>query len=269
MNRLSPLFGSLLLLFLAGQSSPQRMRLTIYDDGLSCPSGCDAHVVVNPADNGTRFVSDLASSRSSPRKCVTGSDCRICFGDADATCMPAMYRGGGPPRGKIDATPAFYAANCGRTGIPAALAAQCAALDQAIRRNGYDRRANCLAGASDPRCSAIIARAAAAAATDVPLFAACRRMGEDRYNAQQSDPRLRRSNRCLYSKMSLGGPNSRGVRWKILLPAACRPGTYTGRDGLDCCSSDTRFAASIHPECSGFFPPATPAGGGNQGRQRS
>jgi hypothetical protein len=241
-------------LLLSGQSgtSPE-MRLTIYDDGLSCPGGCDAHFVANPADNGTRFVSDPSRPRTSPAACVPGRPCRVCFSDADASCMTALYRGGGPSRGTIDATPAFYAANCGRAGVPAALAAQCTSLDRAVARSGYDHKVNCLAGAADPRCAPILAAAAAPAAADATRLASCSSLGQARYNSRQSDPRLRRSNGCLYSQMSLGGPNRRGTRWRILLPAACRPGTYVGRDGLDCCSADLRFAASTHPECSGFF----------------
>lgn len=243
-----------LVLFLAGPSTaPTSMRLTIYDDGLSCPGGCDAHIVANPADNGTGFVSDPASPRTSPRRCTPGSSCRICFESANSSCMMALYRGGGPSRGTIDATPAFYAANCGHPGIPTVLAAQCASLDRAVVRKGYDRKINCLGGSTDSRCGPILAAAAARAAADAPRLASCRSLGEAAYNARQTDPRLRRSNACLYSQMSLGGPNSAGTRWKILLPAACRPGTFVGRDGLDCCSADLRFAASTHPECSGYF----------------
>lgn len=248
------ILSPLLFLLLGGQGGPSPgMRLTIYDDGLSCPGGCDAHFVANPADNGTKFVSDPASLRASPRACVSGRACRVCFADADGSCMTALYRGAGPGRGTIDATPAFYAAHCGRPGIPAALAAQCASLDGAVARLGYDRKVNCLAGAADPRCTPVLAAARAAAAADAPRLASCRSLGEARFNARQSNPRLRRSNACLYSDMRLGGPNARGLRWRLLLPAACRPGTFVGRDGLDCCSADRRFAASAHPECAGFF----------------
>ena len=166
--------------------------------------------------------------------------------------MTALYRGAGPSRGTIDATPAFYAANCGLPGIPAALAAQCAALDGAVASLGYGRKLNCLAAAPDPRCAPVLAAARAAAAADAPLLASCRSLGQARFNAGEI-PALRRANACLYSDMRLGGPNARGVRWRRLLPAACRPGTFVGRDGLDCCSADQRFAASAHPECSGFF----------------
>ncbi|MBV8686170.1 MAG: hypothetical protein JOZ90_16425 [Alphaproteobacteria bacterium] len=247
------LAGLALLLTTAGPAGGQVMRLTIYDDGLSCPAGCDAHVVANPADNGGKFVSDPASPRTAPRPCVVGRACRICFGDGDETCMSAVYRGGGPSPRTIDATPAFYAANCGRSDVPAALAAQCAALDRTVSASGYDRRVDCLGGAADPRCAPVLASARALRARDVSRLALCRRLGEARYNAGQADPRRRRALDCLYSKASLGGPNSRGTRWRILLPAACRPGTFVGRDGLDCCPDDRRFAAGIHPECSGFF----------------
>ena len=30
--------------------------------------------------------------------CVNGKECVICFGEADASCMSATYRGGGPDR---------------------------------------------------------------------------------------------------------------------------------------------------------------------------
>jgi hypothetical protein len=50
----------------------------------------------------------------------------------------------------------------------------------------------------------------------------------------------------------LGGSATK--HWHLLLPAACREGTYVDRFGLDCCSADIRFAASNHPECAAFFP---------------
>ena len=42
------------------------MRLTIYDDGISCPGNCDSHVVMNTADNGTRHAYRPDSSRRTP-----------------------------------------------------------------------------------------------------------------------------------------------------------------------------------------------------------
>lgn len=72
-------------------------------------------------------------------------------------------------------------------------------------------------------------------------------------NRSQAQGRLRRANGCLYSDQRLGGPHSRGERWRMLLPAACRPGTFVGLNGTDCCSADVRLAASLHPECTLYF----------------
>jgi hypothetical protein len=246
----------LFLLLLSAQSDAPAMRLTIYDDGKSCPGDCDAHVVTNPSDNGTRFVSDPATPRSAPRACTRGRDCRICFGEAESTCMIALYRGNGPSPGTIDATPAFYGLHCSRPDNPTALAAYCRSMDRAIAEGGYAARINCLSEPTNSSCTSIIARARTAQAADEPQYAECMRLGEATYNRRQSGDQTRRSLNCAYSKLNLGGPNSHGTRWRLLLPGACRPGTYVGRDGLDCCSADVRFAASNHRECSMDFPPS-------------
>jgi hypothetical protein len=57
------------------------------------------HVVLNKANNGTRYAFRPDSSRATPKKCVTSQTCRICFGEADSSCMNALYRGGGPKVG--------------------------------------------------------------------------------------------------------------------------------------------------------------------------
>jgi hypothetical protein len=227
------------------------IKLTIYDDGLSCPADCDAHVVVNPADNGTRYAFRPDSNRAHPAACTLGQDCRICFSDGDDSCMTVTYRGGGPPVGTFDFTPAFYAANCARSDIPAALKRQCAALDAAVARLGYDKRVNCLATPSDQKCLDIVAKAKAARDLDVPKRQKCLDLGQANYNRTAS-PAERRANDCNYSLARLGGSGNR--RWQMLLPGACREGTYVDRFGLDCCSADLRFAAENHPECLGFFP---------------
>lgn len=235
-------------------AAAHEIALTIYDDGQSCPGDCDAHVVLNKAENGTEHAHGLDSTAAAPERCRVGEPCRICFGHTENSCMTAIYRGAGPPRGKFDFTPAFYAAECGAEGIPAALAAQCAALDRRVHQLGYDDRISCFDAADDPQCAGRIAAARAARQADLPDWEDCRRVGEPAFNAAQPGDARRRSNACAYSKLKLGGPNSAGTRWRVLLPAACRSGTYVGRDGLDCCSADRRFAASVHPECAGFFP---------------
>ena len=228
------------------------MKPTIYDDGISCPGGCDAHVVLNPSDNGTRYAYASGSPRGAPQPCKAGEACTICFDDSDASCMSATYRGAGPPSGTFDFTPAFYAANCGRAEVPAALKAQCGALDRAAAKLGYTTRINCFLSPDHAKCRAVMDRAKADQSRDVPKREACLGLGEAAYNAAQSDPDERRTNACNYSLSLRGGRPGR--QWHLLLPAACRPGTYVDRFGLDCCSGDVRFAASNHPECASFFP---------------
>ena len=234
-------------------AAPQKtMKLTIYNDGLSCPGGCDAHVVLNPADNGTRYAFSPDSSRGTPKKCVKGQACRICFGQADSSCMTTLYRGGGPPAGTFDFTPAFYAAECAKPSDPEALRRQCAALDQAVRQRGYDTRINCFSQPDHPKCGDILQKARAAQAADTPKRAQCLAIGEAAYNKKQSDPKERRALDCNYSQLSLGGSGTR--TWRRLLPGACPAGAFVGQDGLDCCTADVRYAAHVHRECAQLYP---------------
>ncbi len=238
----------------SGVSNAHDITPTIYDDGMACPGGCDAHVVMHRDHNGTHHAFLPSSSAAQPKKCINGEPCRICFSDDPSSCVTATYRGSGPPKGKFDFTPQFYAEHCGKKGIPALLTGQCEALDQAIRTHGYDQRLNCFDRPEDSRCLATMARAREAFYEDRQQWEECQRLGEAAFNRLQPDDSTRRIHGCGYSKQRRGGPNSRGVRWRVLLPGACRPGTLVGRDGLDCCSADLRFAASVHPECAKYFP---------------
>ncbi|MEM9840136.1 MAG: hypothetical protein AAF830_13400, partial [Pseudomonadota bacterium] len=99
---------------------------TIYDDGLACPGGCDAHVVLHPSVNGTvNAFRPPADSRRQPQKCVSGEPCFVCFGRGGDTCALATYRGSGPPENKFDFTTDYYRANCGRDDLPEALRGAC------------------------------------------------------------------------------------------------------------------------------------------------
>ena len=228
------------------------MRLTIYDDGRSCPADCDAHVAINSSDNGSRYAFLPTSSRAAPLPCVAGEDCKICFNDADDSCMTVRYRGGGPSVGTFDFTPAFYKAFCSRTELPAELSKQCRELDAAVASLKYLNRIDCFEHGDDTRCQRPLALARSAQATDEPKRLLCLKIGEADYNRRQSNPNERRANDCEYSDLQLGGTAKK--RWRVLLPAGCRKGTYVGQSGLDCCSDDLRFAASVHPECVNFFP---------------
>ena len=46
----------------AGTATAEEIKLTIYDDGKSCPAGCDAHVVFHQSMNGTELAHALGSS---------------------------------------------------------------------------------------------------------------------------------------------------------------------------------------------------------------
>jgi hypothetical protein len=213
---------------------------------------CLAHVVMFPADNGSRYAFRPNSTKSNPHKCISGEDCVICFGESDATCMHAKYRGNGPSVGRFDFTPAFYSENCSRSDIPDALRKQCNSLDKAASHLGYADAINCFNAHGDPKCKTIMTSSETAQEVDIPKRKKCTEMGQEKYNAAQSDPRERRANDCNYSDLRLGGKP--GNRWRLLLPAACRPGTFVDKFGLDCCSGDVRFAAANHPECKAFFP---------------
>ena len=93
------LFGvalGLVWLFTGSLAYADSFAATLYGDGFSCPHNCDAHVVFREDYNSTKYASFPSSSRTQPTKCIAGNDCRICFGNADNTCMIALYRGPGP-----------------------------------------------------------------------------------------------------------------------------------------------------------------------------
>jgi hypothetical protein len=61
-----------MLPILAWPAHARDMKLTIYDDGLSCPGNCDSHVVMFRTDNGTRFAFRPDSTRTNPGKRISG-----------------------------------------------------------------------------------------------------------------------------------------------------------------------------------------------------
>jgi hypothetical protein len=224
------------------------MEATIYDDGKSCPGNCDAHVVFAPRHNGTRNAFAPSSSREAPAKCVAGEQCRICFAEDPASCMLATYRGAGPPTGRFDFTPAFFEANCPRSGLPAPFASQCRNAQPALNR--LQRQINCIANPTHQRCRTLISTLTQRKAADKTLYDECKRLGEPAFNRKYArQPRLQRSNDCAYEQQRNGG----GGRWRRLLDGACRTGHYVGRDGLDCCSGNLYAAALLGRECRGFF----------------
>jgi hypothetical protein len=248
------LLAGLTLAAVTGRTAPPpppavNMTPTVYDDGRSCPNDCDAHVVFHPNHNGTRNAFDPSSPRSAPRRCVKGEPCRICFSEAESSCMTATYRGAGPPPRRFDFTPAFYEANCPSAGLPPPLAAQCRAAERALP--ALRERVNCVATPEHERCRTLMQAAARRKAADDLLYEECLRVGEAVFN-RNKPARQQRSLECAYERFGTGR-NSRGVTWRKLLDGACRPGTYAGRDGLDCCTGSLYEAALLGRECSLFF----------------
>jgi len=233
------------------QIHAETMRLTIYDDGRSCPADCDAHVVFHKTLNGTIFAHDPSSSSAPFKKCAIDTLCQICFDDqSNSSCMTAMYRGNGPHPKTFDFTPKFYKQNCSNPGIPTQLINQCKPIIKAAK--ALDSRINCIINPSNPKCVALMKTAKNLEAADISLYDECKRDGESKFNRTRPVTE-QRSNDCAYEKKGTGGPNRSGNTWKRLLPGACRPGTFVGRDGLDCCSGDTFADGPLGVECKGFY----------------
>jgi hypothetical protein len=223
-------------------ASARDMKLTIYDDGRSCPANCDAHFVMNPKDNGTKYAFRPLSSRAKPQPCISGEVCTICFTDSDNSCLTARFRGAGPPIGTFDFTPAFYDVYCPRANMPIALQNQCISLDAAVRKYDYQHRLNCFQAPDVPKCRGVMAAAEASQKADEAKRARCLAVGETKFNEEQTDPRQRRMYDCNYSELMLGGSGSR--KWHLLLPAACRRGAYVDPFGLDCCNDNLSLLKS-------------------------
>lgn len=230
----------------------KKMRSTIYDDGKSCPGGCDAHVVFDSSNNGTRYAFAPSSTRKAPQKCKNGDICTICFSEDDASCMQALYRGNGPHIDAFDFTPPFYEANCDKPNLPKEFAGVCTTLKTGSRR--YEGLVNCILTPDDKRCASVIEPAKKRKQIDDPIYAECVKMGTKAFNAQfPGRPEKQRMNGdCGYEKLKTGR-NSKGRTWHRLLDGACRPGTYVGKDGTDCCTGSIYAAAGLVTECNLFF----------------
>lgn len=227
------------------------VELTIYDDGKSCPENCDAHVVFHPSLNGTNNAHIPSSTGSNFEKCSNGSVCEICFTSDSSQCIEVMYRGNGPGRNTFDLTPNFYTKWCEKEGIPKKLENKCSSLKMTAAK--LSGRINCIAEQSHHQCIELISSAKRSKDEDAPKYQSCIEMGEHAYNRGKPKSE-RRKHKCAYEDESNGGPNSRGLTWRKLLPAACRKNTYVGKDGLDCCSGNTFADGSLQIECRNFYP---------------
>lgn len=232
------------------------IRLTMYADGKSCPANCDAHVVFdNPSTgtklNGTEFAHTPSSTDTSYKKCTQNTECEICIASGRKQCFTVMYRGAGPSKNTFDFTPAFFEARCQNTeGLPS-LKKKC---DELIRdAAALKNRINCIRTSEHVACKDLMTRAKAQQETDLVSYQQCKSLGAAQFNNTKPVAQ-RRSSDCAYEAKGTGGPNSKGVTWKKLLPGACYVGSYVGRDGLDCCSGNVMADGHLGRECRAFYP---------------
>ena len=236
-------------------ATARRMTLTTYDDGRSCPAGCDSHVVFRSVHNGTANAfrpgtgADPFAIRSAAHlhKCTRGDPCVICFAPETSSCLITTYRGSGPKEGRFDVTPAFMREWCARAGLPAELKEKCTSHMRAAER--LAAKVNCIANPDHSLCRATMTAAVAAKAEDEPRFERCVQIGERAYNNSISDPSLKRTHACAYF---LNRRHPTG-NWQLLAPGACQDGYFVGKNGLDCCSADPVQAAIDPTECGDFY----------------
>jgi len=229
----------------------EQIRVTMYSDGASCPGGCDSHVVFDADLNGTEFA-HLPNSIAS--KCRKGEICEICLISNRRQCLKVMYRGGGPDQNTFDFTPAFFQEVCASTPAQEILSERCRKMHQADA--SLSGLTNCIAVPGSPECAPVILKARNDRIVDLPIYEKCLAIGLDKFNLQKPLA-AKRSLNCAYEAKGTGGPNSRGTKWRKLLPGACREGTFVGRDGLDCCSGVQLTDAWLGPECRVFYVPPT------------
>ncbi len=240
------------------QNELEKMRVTCYIDGVSCPGGCDAHFVSDPAHNSTSGHLRNAykpGTRSNPAACITGEPCTMCFSSDPNDCLTSIRRGSGPQEGRFDVTPAFLHKFCYEPGsldirkdVPSGLMSQCK--ETAADAGRLESRINCFSEPDHPKCKALMDQANEAKAEDIPKYQQCMREGEDRYN-QGRPAAEQRTYDCAYRKLSTPHGSS-GRKWKDLLPGACPKDTFVSPNGLDCCSADTVVSA-CSGDCGTFF----------------
>ncbi|HBP6526345.1 TPA: hypothetical protein L6A81_11955 [Pseudomonas aeruginosa] len=241
------LVASLLLASFASFSQAETIRLTVYDDGLSCPGGCDAHVVFDDELFKTGFARLPGTENS---RCVENEKCEICIESGRKQCLEVTYRGRGPTKKTYDLTPAFFREACANTPTQPALAAKCRELQRDAQ--SLDGRINCIATPGHAKCIEMIANAKTAQDLDRPKYEQCVSVGEDNYN-QGKPASEKRANDCTYEFLRTGH-NRNGVIWRKLLPAACRAGTYVGPYGTDCCNGFPFEDGPKGKECEFYYP---------------
>lgn len=248
--RVAALLFAILSGFPASAATGQKMELTVYNDGKSCPKGCDAHVVFAKEHDGTANAFLPTHPVPPYKECIPGQLCRICFETEARHCMDVMYRGRGPHPNKFDVTPKFIEKYCPVGGNPPELNAYCQRLTRLAKN--YLSNINCITHPQHEKCSAVIAEANKNQRDDLPAFEQCIKMGEKKFNKLVNAEQQRTKN-CVYA-LNIRRKNTLGKTWQILLPGACYAGTYVGRDGLDCCTGNPLTDSLYGIECNKFYP---------------
>lgn len=227
------------------------VRITIYADGKSCPANCDAHVVFDKDLNGTEFAHAPYSDSLAYTKCTKNSSCEICFSSNRQQCIVVMYRGAGPSKNTFDFTPAFFELHCTKTNELPSLEKKCDELRKGA--SVLKGRINCIRNTDHDLCEDLMAQAQALRDADLLNYQRCNLIGAAQFNKTQPT-RQQRSKDCAYEAHGTGGPNSKGTTWRKLLPAACHPNAFVGRDGLDCCTGNRLTDGGFSLECRPFYP---------------
>lgn len=231
----------------SADNAPKYIKLTVYEDGTSCPGKCEAHVVFAKKLNGTDFA-HLPGTQV--EECVPEGNCEICIEKGRKQCLVVKYMKAGPAMYRFDFTPAFYEKACVGTPPQPQLAQACKGM---VRQGDVlSRRVNCIANPEHPKCLAIMAEAKRAKEIDEPKYQLCLKLGEKKYNANR-ELAEQRINTCTYEAKSAGS-NSANETWHKLLPASCKAGTYVGPTGEDCCTGLPYKDASFGVGCHAFYP---------------
>ncbi len=203
--------------------SQDELHATCYDDGDSCPGGCDEHVVAHNTTNGTARYHAPGSTPGNWRDCRNGQDCEVCFGNDPADCITVTHRGTGPDAGRADFTASFWEELCALDDLPDTLDDECDRIEQ-----GSDRlqTVSCLEDHDYPGCEDI--------APTAEEVAAARQAVQDCLEREDNNWR------CHYR-----GPNG------TMSPGSCEDGAVNS-SGWDCCTGD-RFHDACVTGCGAYY----------------
>ena len=199
------------------------LQATCYDDGASCPGGCDEHVVANNASNGSARFHAPGSSAGNWQDCRNGQDCEVCFGNDPADCITVTYRGTGPDAGRADFTASFWEELCAVQGLPDALDDECDRIE-----GGSDglRAVSCLEAPDAAGCEGVAPSA------------------EERQAARQAVAE------CLAERDDSWRCHYQGANG-TLSAGSCENGAVNS-SGWDCCTGD-RFHDACVTGCGDYY----------------